>query len=89
MLGSCCCCCCRQWALCDCCSINDDDVVVDVKDAPEDGQSNITTCDSIALLGNGNNGLITAAMGRFRHGLRAARLKSVGDKILRAFLKVE
>ena len=53
-------------------------VVVD-----DDGQSNITTCDSIGRLLTACNGFT----GNTRHGLRAALLKSAGGKIFRAFLE--
>lgn len=60
--------------------------VFDVKDVADDGQSNITTSDLTALLGI--CGFTAAAMGMLRQGLRAALLKSVGDKNLRALLKL-
>lgn len=59
--------------------------VFDFKDVADEGQSNITTSDLTALLGICG---FTAAIGMLRHGLRAALLKSVGDKNLRALLKL-
>lgn len=64
--------------------VDEVDDVFDVIDAADDGQSNITTSDLTALLGIW--GFIGAGKGILRQGLRAALLRSVGDRNLRAFL---
>lgn len=57
-----------------------------IDDVRHDGQSNITTWGSIIDLAVVTNGLTN---GILRQGLRAARLKSEGGSILRAFLQVQ
>lgn len=59
------------------------------------GQSNITTCNSLGVVGTGvgtdadSCGGVPLRFCRCRHGLRAALRRSTIVKVLRAFLQLE